>query len=183
MEQSNKIQNYTDEDLYRLVKLKEDKAAFSSLFERYKHLVLGVGLNHNSLEKAKEGVNTIFEKIWTQKEEMPLSMRFREWLYRLSLNFFSKIGNKVSDDKPVFEGEEWLTLDQLEINELGAERVEQRIEQYLQDKKGLMTTCLELFYKEGKNFVTIAQLMGLSVEEVMKMIVKGKKDLKDCIER
>ena len=75
----------TDEELLDLIK-KEDKHAFSELYNRYKKPLVALALSKIDNEQVEDIVHDLFVKIWSNRQQIQINLQFRAYIYRALRN-------------------------------------------------------------------------------------------------
>ncbi|MBL7682250.1 MAG: sigma-70 family RNA polymerase sigma factor [Flavipsychrobacter sp.] len=172
-----------DEELVFRYAQRNEQAAFTTLFERYGHLVFGVCFKYlKDPEAAKDAMQQIFIKLLEDLKRFKIEI-FKPWLYQVSKNYcfmqLRKTVYEINNDTDAaadmeFEDgwhhkvEQEQLLDSLEISieELGDE---QRI-------------CIKLFYLDKLSYADITARTGWTMMQVKSAIQNGKRNLKMKIE-
>jgi RNA polymerase sigma-70 factor (ECF subfamily) len=171
----------TDEALVDLIKNQEAEA-FSELYMRYAHLVIGVCLKYLKNKMLAEDITMqVFEKIQHKLITHTVS-NFKSWLYMVTKNEcfmylrsiksynetadFTTLSNEDEEDDPV--------LKDIKYNLL---------EQHLNDLKEEQRECLVRFYMMNESYVEISDALKISVKQVKSALQNGKRNLKINLEK
>ena len=171
----------TDEALVDLIKNQEAEA-FSELYMRYAHLVIGVCIKYLKNKMLAEDITMqVFEKIQHKLITHTVS-NFKSWLYMVTKNEcfmylrsiksynetadFTTLSNEDEEDDPV--------LKDIKYNLL---------EQHLNDLKEEQRECLVRFYMMNESYVEISDALKISVKQVKSALQNGKRNLKINLEK
>lgn len=165
-----------DAELIALYKSSRDRDAFSVIYERYGHLVMGTCMKYLKDEfEAEDLTSKIFEELGDKilKHEIDY---FKGWLYRLSKNECLMFLRKQKT--------RFLNGSQVELLESEQQEPERREEQLTLMEKSLallkseQEKCLRLFYLEDKSYQEVSDLLEISLKQVKSAIQNGKRNLK-----
>jgi RNA polymerase sigma-70 factor (ECF subfamily) len=171
----------TDEALVDLIKNQEAEA-FSELYMRYAHLVIGVCMKYLKNKMLAEDLTMqVFEKIQHKLITHSVS-NFKSWLYMVTKNEcfmylrsiknynetadFTTLSNEDEEDDPV--------LKDIKYNLL---------EQHLNDLKEEQRECLVRFYMMNESYVEISDALKISIKQVKSALQNGKRNLKINLEK
>jgi RNA polymerase sigma-70 factor (ECF subfamily) len=163
-----------------------DNAAFTEIYTRYGHLVLGLCIKYlKSRDDAKDATLSIFSKLLEDLKKHKIN-HFKSWLYVYSKNFcLMELRKRQSHLKQ-----------ELELNEntvvimdfSNAEHLDEK-EQQLQHLERAIATlnaeqkkCIELFYLQNKSYKEVCDLTGYDLNAVKSYIQNGKRNLKLVLE-
>jgi RNA polymerase sigma-70 factor (ECF subfamily) len=170
----------SDEDVVHRYVHRHEQEAFTTLYNRYAHLVLGVCCKYlENTEKAKDATQQIFIKLLEDLYRFDIK-NFKAWLLQVVRNHcltelrrpISITNNTVSlaDDMdfeaeimPIIEREKLLLL------------LEEIIETLPKEQK----LCIELFYLQKKNYAEVATTTGYTMLQVKSYLQNGKRNLKN----
>jgi len=165
-----------DLDLISFYKESEDKDAFTVLYERYGHLVMGTCMKYLKDEfDAEDMTSKIFEELG-QKILRHTIMNFKGWLYRLTKNECLMFLRKQKSGF-IYK----VSIDALSEDNKEPENTEQQLvlmEQSLSSLKSDQEKCIRLFYLEDKSYQEVADLLQLEIKKVKSAIQNGKRNLK-----
>lgn len=159
----------------------------SVLFERYKHLILGVCLKYfKDLDNSKDVMMEVFQMAFTRMETEQVS-NFKSWLYTMTRNKCiraTRVDSKIVsiEDSDAFVPEDhFYELDTDEfmsannkLNEFDREKFYEAFESLRKKQKD----CMFAFYFEKKTYREIAAMGTYSEREVKTNIQNGKRSLK-----
>lgn len=155
---------------------KGNKQAVGVLFDRYAHLLLGVGLKYTKdKERSKDLVMDLFEEleVLIKKHEI---RNFKSWLHTCMRNKClialrqEKKMKKLEIKDEILEQE----VDSKELKEAELENLEQAIERLKEGQK----ECIKLFYLQRNSYERVAELTGLSVAQVRSNLQNGRRNLR-----
>ena len=179
------LQDYrklTDEDVIHRYVHRNEHSAFSCLYDRYAHIVLGVCFKYlKESEAAKDAAQQIFIKLLEDLKRFDIAA-FKPWLLQVARNHCLmqlrkslpvtnntiELGEGVDFEEelhPSMEREVLLDCLEASIKELNAE---QRV-------------CVELFYLKKMTYAEIVQQTGFTMNEVKSYIQNGKRNLRNKI--
>jgi RNA polymerase sigma-70 factor (ECF subfamily) len=159
-----------------------DREAVGVLFDRYAHLLIGVGLKYlKDKERSKDLVMELFgdlEKLISDHE----IHSFKSWLHTvmrnrclLALRADKKMKNVPLNESVTEASEE---DDATTLRESSLQQLEQAIEQLKEGQR----QCIKLFYIEKHSYQTVAERTGLSIEKVRSNLQNGRRNLRISLE-
>jgi len=154
------------------------------LFERYKHLLLGVCLKYlKDRESAKDALMSVFEKLINDLRYRDIDS-FPSWAYTVAKNHCLMDLRKQSGQlarmevyKKQTNGFETLdpgAISSEEILEVGIQKLENAIEHLNSEQR----SCIYKFYIEEKSYKEIVDETGYTLNEVKSHIQNGRRNLK-----
>jgi RNA polymerase sigma-70 factor (ECF subfamily) len=166
----------TDEALIDLMKNQETEA-FSELYLRYAHLVIGVCMKYlKNKMLAEDTTMQVFEKIQHKLKTHTVS-NFKSWLYMVTKNecfmLFRKKGISTSSLE-FTEVKDENSNDEQQLNEQKLSALEEVIP-FLKDEQ---RSCIELFYLKEMSYQQICDELNLTMMQVKSAIQNGKRNLK-----
>lgn len=179
---SEKYKNYTDSEIVSAFRETSDNAFIGILYERFGHLVLGLGIKYlKNKDEAQDAVIHIFSSLITDLKKHQVTF-FKSWLYVYSKNYcFMQLRKRQSALKRELELNENVHLimdfndpDHLEEREKQIVLMETAIAQLTADQK----LCIELFYLNNKSYNEIVTITGYTNNDVKSYIQNGKRNLK-----
>lgn len=184
MQREQKYKQYSDVELLQEIKQGVEKPILGEIYNRYGHLVFGVGLKVLGNRQDSEDMTmnlflNLLDKI--QKQEI---QNFKSWLYRVALNECymrlrkTKKSHEIEIDEAhlvVLENENDTTsnLDCFDFN----------MEHGLNQLKADHRTAIQLFYKEEKSYTEISKEVGWDLKTVKSYIQNAKRNLKIILEK
>lgn len=176
------ISNISDKEVLTLLQASKDNALIALLYDRYRHLVFGVGMKYLKNEsRARDVVGDVYEKLlYANFSEIE---NFGAWVYVVAKNTcLMEIRSRESQERR----ERNFMLNQSEPNEHSVEDMQVR-ESLLKRAICLLSRpqamCIELFYLEEKSYQEVSQLSGMDLNEVKSHIQNGKRNLKNILSR
>ncbi len=181
----NNLKKSSDEELILLYQEKKDKAYVGELFNRYYHMVFGVGLKYlKSTAEAEDMTMRVFELLFDKLLENEVR-NFKSWLYRMSCN---ECLMKLRKDKKVQTTEvetlEYrLESNSAELDEKMAQEVKlTNLEEKIDSLKEEQKICIKMFYLEELSYNEIANKTDFNLKQVKSFIQNGKRNLKMMME-
>lgn len=175
--------NSTDEALVQEFKAHKNDAIFTELYNRYKHLVLGICLKYLSpKENAQDATQQIFEKLYFELPKQNIAF-FKAWLHTVSKNYCLmqlrkvKLPIKVTDDIEKYDMENTDTLHLAIEKETNLNNMHQALGKLEPNQK----ICIEAFYLNKKSYNDIISQTGFTFMEVKSYIQNGKRNLKNIL--
>lgn len=176
----NSQSKLTDAELILLYTQQNDKKSLGVLFERYYHMVFGVGMKYmKNSDAAKDIAMQVFEKLIVDLKKHKIDF-FKSWLYRVASNAcLMELRKNKTITKPLEENllgsmENETELHQIEEKEKMLVNMEQELENLPPDQQ----KCIKLFYLERRTYNDICEVTGFSFKEVKSFIQNGKRNLK-----
>jgi RNA polymerase sigma-70 factor (ECF subfamily) len=176
---------YTDAELVLAYQKSLNTTYVGHLFNRYGHLVYGVGLKYlQNQDDSKDLVLRVFEKILEDLKRMRVT-HFKSWLYQVAKNqclmdLRKKARNGASTAIDTLEhslqAEESAPFQNQEIR-FG--QLEQAISQLKEEQR----VAIQLFYIQEKSYQQISIQTGWTHNEVKSFIQNGKRNLRLLLEK
>ena len=177
----NNIRKSNDEDLILLYQNKKDKAIIGELFNRYYHMVFGVGLKYlKDSAEAEDITMHVFEVLFEKLHKNEVR-NFKSWLYRLACN---ECLMKLRKDKKMNTTEIETLEYRLESNtkdfeeKVKKEKSLVQLEDEIESLKEEQKICIKMFYLEELSYNEIAAKTDFSLKQVKSFIQNGKRNLK-----
>ncbi|SDE66507.1 RNA polymerase sigma-70 factor, ECF subfamily [Mucilaginibacter pineti] len=173
--------SWTDDILLDLIRLEDDRAAFSELYDRYWDKIFLQAANAlNSAEEAKECVQDIFCSLWSRRQTLELKYSLYTYLavavkYRV-INILNSAYYKRHRKTNV-------ALDEIEIYSPSAETelLEKELFASLERSVNLLPEKCQLVFRmsreENKTHRQIAEELNISEKTVNNHLTKAIKDL------
>lgn len=178
----NKYNNYSDEELVELFQDKGLKLCISLLYERYGHLVMGVGLKYlKNPTDAEDLTMQIFESLFVKLKNHSIK-QFKPWLYMVVKNECLMLLRKKKKNIPVELTDNLTNTDtesDIILKELQLSKLEMAIEELKPEQK----QCVSLFYLQQKSYSEISLELMISEKQVKSAIQNGKRNLKILLEK
>ena len=186
MNNSEKYQKQTDNELINLFVKTGDNLYVGILYERYGHLVLGLCIKYlKNKDEASDATIQIFANLLNDLLKYKITY-FKSWLYTYSKNFcLMELRKRQSTLKREIEWQENVHLimdfsDPTHLHE--KERQITLMEQAINLLNNEQKICIDLFYIKNKSYNEICDITGYSNNDVKSYIQNGKRNLKLKIE-
>ncbi len=178
-----RLEQLDDAALIHQFRSVQDGRSLGVLFQRHKHLVLGVCLKYlKNREEAEDAVMEIFEKLHLDLKKNDVT-HFKSWLYMVSKNYclmqLRKAGLTVDFPEKMPEMHE--NTEGVEDSHLEKEKMLTLLEASMMHLKSEQKMCLELFYLKDLSYKEITSETGLALNEVKTHIQNGKLNLKKML--
>lgn len=180
---ANNYRNFTDEDLVHRIATKQDHEAFSTLYQRYVHLGLGVGIKYlGSAAPAEDAVQAVFIKLWTDAQQYQIR-KFKPWFYQVVKNHcLMELRKKDPSNKIVAEWDmELMEFEETLHHKLNEEQLLNHLTNCLKSLNEEQRNCVTHFYLNQKSYLETAGLTGFSDKQVKSHIQNGRRNLKICL--
>lgn len=178
---------HTDAELIALYTEKSDNAAFTEIYTRYGHLVLGLCIKYlKNRDDAKDATLSIFSKLLEDLKKHQISA-FKSWLYVYSKNYCLMQLRKqqaVLKKELQIEESQLLIMDFNESSHLiEKEKNLQLLESAINQLNTEQKVCIELFYLQNKSYKEVCDISGYDMNAVKSHIQNGKRNLKLLLEK
>ncbi len=152
--------------------------ALGHLWDRYAHLLLGVGIKYlKDPEVARDAVVELFTTLpdLLKKHEVE---RFRPWVHTVMRNRCLLVLRNAK--RQVSIPEQLLSEDGVEVAEEAAlhERTLQQLERAIEELNETQRTCIRLFHLERLSYQETAQRTGFDIEQVRSHLQNGRRNLR-----
>ena len=181
----------TDLELIHEIKNGKSRLAMGELYNRYSHLMFGVGLKYfkNKME-AEDILMQVFEKLESKiaktESDSNRIKNLKNWLYTIvkneclmKLRKTNKLNSDLESALLFKEDKGDDTLKEVVIKEQQFETLEKAIHKL----KDTQQACIELFYLKGKCYDEVALETGFDLKKVKSYIQNGKRNLKLILEQ
>lgn len=168
-----------DEELVFRYVHRNEHMAFTCLFERYGHLVVGLCLKYlKDTEAAKDAAQQIFIKLLDDLKRFKIE-KFKPWLYQVAKNYcFMQLRKPVPvTDNKIDLGEAMEFEDEWH-HKIEQEELLDKLETAIKELNEEQRTCIELFYLHKKTYADIAIQTSYTMMQVKSAIQNGKRNLK-----
>lgn len=184
-----KPQSYhSDEELIRQYRASKDPGFAAELYQRYTHLIYGIGLKYlKDEEDSKDAVMQLFEKVLQALQNQTIQ-KFESWLYATTKNYCLMVLRTRKQ-----QGGKLIRQDLADLNIAAEETTpeiawdqEEKLNQLaagLQQIPAEQRICLDLFYMQKKCYQEISQLTGFDLNKVKSYIQNGKRNLKIYLQK
>lgn len=170
----------TDEEL--VLALRDGRqSALGALWDRYAHLLYGVGLKYmRDRERSKDLVVELFASLPELLRRHQVE-RFRPWVHTVMRNrcliaLRGERPNTRMDEVPEPAGDDG---GEALLREAGLQQLERAIDQLNE----LQRLCIRLFHLERNSYQRTAERTGLSVEQVRSHLQNGRRNLRIILSR
>ncbi len=161
---------------------KGDRKAVGVLFDRYAHLLLGVGLKYmKDEERSKDLVMDLFGDLEGLIKKHNIQS-FKSWLHTvmrnkclLALRADKKMKNVPINEEVLGQNDEHELAD---IHESDLQHLESAIEELKEEQR----SCIKLFYLEKNSYQTVSEMTGLSVAQVRSNLQNGRRNLRQRLQ-
>lgn len=181
---SNNRQGLSDSELIERYKYSYDKAYIGELFQRYSHMLFGVGLKYlQNEDKAKDIVMDVFEKVLNDLKRHEVE-NFRTWVYSVTKNQCLMELRKDKRHEARLEDYQHFTKEIVEfdlpehLNGESQAETDAKLTRAMKALKKEQRDCIRLFYFEKKSYEEIESQTGYSYKEVKSFLQNGKRNLK-----
>ncbi|MBK8499864.1 MAG: sigma-70 family RNA polymerase sigma factor [Flavobacteriales bacterium] len=165
----------TDEELVLALR-GGHRSALGDLWDRYAHLLYGVGMKYlKDPEQARDAVTELFEALSGLVAQHDVE-RFRPWVHTVMRNrclmelrkrTTTRTGSTDLLEASAEDGEE----DQLH------EATLQQLERAMDTLNAAQRTCIQYFHLERKSYQQTAALTGFSIDQVRSHLQNGRRNL------
>jgi RNA polymerase sigma-70 factor (ECF subfamily) len=171
----------TDEELIILSITTADNRWMGVLLERYTLLMLGVAMNYlKNRTRAENAVQQVFLKVITYHYLKEIN-NFKGWLYVLVRNYCLQV---LRNQKIIQTLEEIAESETEKVTPLDiTERKEQELRDALLHLSYEQKVVIELFYLKDQSYEQIMRETGYSFMQVKSYIQNGKRNLKNILNR
>jgi len=181
-----------DTELIQQFRQSRHETILSVLFERYKHLLLGVCLKYiQDHERSQDIMMEVFQMAFTRMETEQIK-NFKNWIYTITKNKCiraTRVDSKIVsiEDYDTFNPEDHVyELDTdvfTEVNESLSEINREKFYEAFEMLRKQQRDCIHLFYFEKKTYREIVAMGQYSDGEVKSNIQNGKRSLKKSLIR
>jgi len=174
----------TDDELMELIKKGSD-TAFQALFERYASLVLGFSKKMlGSLDRAEEASQEVWLKAVKGAQTYEANGYFKAWVMRMTKNHCLNILRK--DSRLVFtENPETLSPETQSVSEKAvlADLAVRDLSNALDSLPENQRVALTLLATTEPSYEDLANEMGVSLGALKSIVHRGRKALKEILEK
>lgn len=176
------ITDHSDHDLVLLLR-KGHQVALGQLWDRYAHLLYGVGMKYlKDPERSKDEVVELFAGLseMLKKHEV---QQFRPWIHTVMRN---RCLQALRNDKPTGPiPNENLKATVIEDAEYGLllEATLQQLENAITQLVPEQRNCIELFHLQQASYQQVTERTGFSLEQVRSHLQNGRRNLKIIMQR
>ena len=180
---NHKYNQYTDDDLIAEYKRNQNQQIIGELYARYGHLVFGVCLKIvKNRQDCEDLTMQIFQSMGTKVQQHTITY-FKSWLYQLTRNECLMLLRKTRKN-PEFELNEniHVPFEPSEADAINIDCFEVNLVEAMKALKEEQRLSLDLFYKQEKSYVQIAQETQWELNKVKSYIQNAKRNLKILLE-
>ncbi|MFT3992896.1 MAG: sigma-70 family RNA polymerase sigma factor [Dysgonomonas sp.] len=185
LHKKKKEEEYSDEELFSLLKETNRPEYFQQLYERYIPLIYGLCLKYlRNPEQSQDAVVDIYENLSGKIDNYEIKI-FKNWLYSVVKNHCFHIlkENKkeiiVNFDSNLMESDISFDLFSDETNSEKESALNQCIEKLPEPQR----ISVYKFFYEDRSYADIVDETGYNLKSVKSYIQNGKRNLKICIEK
>lgn len=185
LHKKKKEEEYSDEELFSLLKETNRPEYFQQLYERYIPLIYGLCLKYlRNPEQSQDAVVDIYENLSGKIDNYEIKI-FKNWLYSVVKNHCFHIlkENKkeiiVNFDSNLMESDMSFDLFSDETNSEKESALNQCIEKLPEPQR----ISVYKFFYEDRSYADIVDETGYNLKSVKSYIQNGKRNLKICIEK
>jgi RNA polymerase sigma factor (sigma-70 family) len=165
----------SDEDLVLLLR-QGDQAALGDLWDRYAHLLYGVGMKYlKDPEASKDQVVELFGTLPGLVQRHTVA-HFRSWVHTVMRNRCLQVLRRpraATERDAVMLSDEESTGEAL-LREASLQQLEQAIDQ-LNDAQ---RTCIRLFHLDQNSYQQVADQTSFTIEQVRSHLQNGRRNLR-----
>jgi len=180
-----------DKQLLEIFREIGDKAVLAEFYQRYAHLMLGIGLKYlRDRDKAGDLVMQVFEKLVNDLNKYTID-NFKSWLFQVMKNECLQLLRSARHRKTTsienIEGNERLLVENEEADHLIDEQEQEGKTDMLMEAiaslKEEQKVCIELFYLHEESYQDISIKTGYGLKKVKSYIQNGKRNLRLELEK
>jgi len=154
------------------------QSALGHLWDRYAHLLLGVGMKYlKDTEQARDTVVELFAALPDLLKKHDVE-RFRPWVHTVMRNRCLLVLRNAKHAVAVPEE----LLQETSADDTDAallhERTLQQLEHAIEGLNDVQRACIRLFHLERQSYQETAQRTGLNVEQVRSHLQNGRRNLR-----
>jgi len=182
---TNKITQYSDEELLALFRTTGRYDYYTALYSRYIPLVYGLCLNYlKTKEEAQDTVMELFADV--QEKLLQYEVKtFRTWIYSVAKNHCLKILRNNKEVVSVEINPSFMELTDFPalFNESNKEENFRLLQHCLDQLPEPQQKSVRLFFMDDQSYADIAAATGYQLKSVKSYIQNGKRNLKICMEK
>ena len=175
------IDPQTDEDLVARVR-EGNQASLGLLWDRYAHLLFGVGLKYfKDAPASEDAVVDVFARLPELFKAHTIA-NLRPWLHAVMRNHCLQVLRKSGKE---VHGEQVLERipDEANDDRVLHEATLQQLEHAIEELNDAQRTCIRLFYLERLSYAQVQQRTGLDFDQVRSHLQNGRRNLKLMLQR
>ena len=161
-----------------------NKSAFTRLYELYSQpLYLNLLKLLKTEQAAEEILQNIFFIVWEKRETIIINHSIRGYLFRIAENKVHDFFRKLKRDRKLYEYIQEVSCGEYEDVEIKilhseeADLLNKAIEKLPPQRKQVFYLCK----MEGRSYLEVSQLLGISSSTINDHIVKGTRAVRDFI--
>jgi RNA polymerase sigma factor (sigma-70 family) len=172
----------TDIELIARYKATRDLQFIGILFQRYKHLVVGVCMNYlKHREEANDASMDVFEELIAKLLDNNVT-NFRSWLFSVTKNHCLMKIRKIKGISEVDVQDEKIEnqfMESADFEHLVSEKQDESeaLLAAIEQLKDGQRECIRLFYLKELSYKEVADIMQLDLKQVKSNIQNGKRNL------
>jgi RNA polymerase sigma factor (sigma-70 family) len=175
-----------DEELIALFKGSGDPSIVGELYNRYAHLLFGIGMKYLKNESdSKDALMHVFEKLFDNLKEYNIG-NFKSWIYSVTKNHCLHLLKKTQEI--AVEEKDLLWKSPREFVEFGDDLTlsgklndddeSKKLMDAIGQLKHEQRICIELFYLQEKSYQEVQAITNFDYNQVKTYIQNGKRNLK-----
>lgn len=171
----------TDEELVGLLR-EGHRASLGLLWDRYAHLLFGLGLKYfKDAPASEDAVVDVFARLPELINAHTIG-NFRPWLHTVMRNHCLQVLRKSGRGT---HGEQVLERlpDEANDDHVLREATLQQLEHAIEELNDAQRTCIRLFYLERLSYAQVQQRTGLDFDKVRSHLQNGRRNLKIALQR
>ncbi len=175
----NSYKNFSDEQLLATYKDTKSQLIVAELFNRFQHLIFGVGLRYFKNEAdAHELVSQVFEKLNNDLSKHEIT-NFQGWIYQVARNAcLMTLRSRKRKEAKIEEASTYIHGEGGGDEKLALEHRLDALELAMTKLATEQRTCISLFYLESKSYSEIETITGFTNKQVKSYIQNGKRNLR-----
>ncbi len=176
------ISRTSDEDLVLLLR-KGHQTALGELWDRYAHLLFGVGMKYlKDTERSKDEVVELFATL-PELVKKHTVQRFKPWVHTVMRNRCLLALRNARPTTSLPEETTHTTDPDTENDAVLHEATLQQLEHAIGQLNTDQQRCIRLFHLEHNNYQQVAEQLGISAEQVRSHLQNGRRNLRLLLQR
>jgi len=176
------ITDHSDHDLVLLLR-KGHQTALGQLWDRYAHLLYGVGMKYlKDPERSKDEVVELFAGL-TELLKKHEVQRFRSWIHTVMRNRCLQVLRNSRPTAVIPDGMLHGTAAEDTEEDLLHEATLQQLETAIAQLVPEQRSCIEHFHLQRLSYQQVTERTGFSLEQVRSHLQNGKRNLKIIMQR
>ncbi len=163
--------------------LEGDMQAFESLVDKFQNLVFHIAGKVLKVQEDREDVcQEVFIKVFEGLEDFRFKARLSTWIARIA--YFTAVDRaKILDRRKDFKIPESTVASERLFLQLEEKEQARLVQDWLKTMPQNYAVTLTLFHLEGFSCPEIAQIMGMSEGTVKSNLFRGRRELKELVEK